>query len=81
MELLLNATAKCEVHAVILFLNGKGIKLVEIHCQLTEVYGQSCTDVKNICKWCREVTAGHTEIHDKERSSRPTISNEAVAKV
>jgi len=38
-------------------------------------------DVKNVRKWCREFTAGRTEIHDEERSGRPSISDETVAKV
>ena len=38
-------------------------------------------DVKNVRKWCREFTAGRTEIHDEERRGRPSISNETVAKV
>lgn len=59
----------------------KGIKPVEIHRQLTEVYGQSCMDVKNVCKWCREFTAGHTEVQNKERSGRPSISDETVVKI
>lgn len=40
------ATIRCEVHAVIRFLNGKGVKLIEIYRQLTEVYIEACTDVK-----------------------------------
>jgi len=81
MELPLAAPARCEVRAVIRFLNAKGVKPIEIHRQLTEVYGESCMDVKNVRKWCREFTAGRTEIHDEERSGRPSISDETVAKV
>ena len=81
MELPLAAPARCEVRAVIRFLNAKGVKPIEIHRQLMEVYGESCMDVKNIRKWCREFTAGRTEIHDEERSGRPSISDETVAKV
>jgi len=81
MELPLDAPARCEVRAVIRFLNAKCVKPIEIHRQLMEVYGDSCKDVKNVCKWCREFTAGHTEIHDEERSGRLSISDETVAKV
>ena len=80
-ELPLAAPARCEVRAVIRFLNAKGVKPIEIHRQLTEGYGESCMDVKNVRKWCREFTAGRTEIHDEERSGRPSISDETVAKV
>jgi len=81
MELPLSAPARCEVRAVIRFLNAKGVKPIEIYRQLTEVYGESYMDVKNFRKWCREFTAGRTEIHDEERSGRPSISDETVAKV
>ena len=54
---------------------------MEIHYQLTEVYGELCMDVKIVRKWCREFTAGCMEIHDEERSRRPSISDETVAKV
>ncbi|XP_023224871.1 uncharacterized protein LOC111625864 [Centruroides sculpturatus] len=57
------------------------VKLIEIHCQLMEVYSESCIDVKNILKWCREFAADHTEIHNEERSRRPSISDETVTKV
>lgn len=38
-------------------------------------------DVKNVRKWCREFTSGLTEIHEKQRGGRPSISDENVAKV
>ena len=81
MELTLAAPARCEVRAVIQFLNAKGVIPIGIHRQLTEVYGESCMDAKNVRKWCREFTAGRTEIHDEERSGRPSISDETAAKV
>ena len=81
MELPLRVTAKCEVRAVIRFLNAKGTEPIEIHRQLTEVYGESCMDVKNVRKWCREFAAGRTEIHDEQRSGRPSISDESVVNV
>lgn len=81
MELPLDVTAKCEVRAVIRFFNAKGVEPIEIHRQLKEVYGESCMDVKNVRKWCREFTAGRTEIHDEQRSGRPSISDETVAMV
>lgn len=77
----MRVTAKCEVRAVIRFLNAKGTEPIEIHRQLTEVYGESCMDVKNVRKWCREFAAGRTEIHDEQRSGRPSISDETVVKV
>ena len=81
MEVLLSTTAKCEVRAVIRFFNAKGNTLIEIHHQLTEVYGESCMDIKNIRKWCREFAFGRTEIHDDKPTGRPSTCNETVTKV
>ncbi|XP_049952831.1 protein GVQW3-like [Schistocerca serialis cubense] len=80
-ELPLDVTAKCELRTVIQFLDAKGTALIEIHHQLTEVFGELCMNVKNVRMWCREFAAGRTEIHDQQRSGRPTISEETVLKV
>ena len=68
MEVPLSATAKCDVRAVTRFLNAKSNAPIEIHHQLTEVYGESWMDIKNIRKWCREFAFGRTEIHDEKPS-------------
>uniref|UniRef100_A0A0L8HBL5 Mos1 transposase HTH domain-containing protein n=1 Tax=Octopus bimaculoides TaxID=37653 RepID=A0A0L8HBL5_OCTBM len=75
-ELSINAITKCEVRTVIRFLNTKSIKPIEIHHLLTEVYGESCMDVKNAHKW-----SSHTEINDEEGSRQPSISDTTVMKV
>ncbi|XP_025416568.1 histone-lysine N-methyltransferase SETMAR-like [Sipha flava] len=31
--------------------------------------------LKNVRKWCREFSGGRTEIHDEQRSGRPSISD------
>ena len=50
MEVPLCTTVKCEVRTVIWFLIAEGNTPIEIHHQLTEVYGESCMDIKNIQK-------------------------------
>jgi hypothetical protein len=81
MELPITTTAECEICAVIRLLNAKGTKPIEIHRQLVEVYGESCMDIKNVRKWCREFESGRTAIHDEERTGRPSLSDETVAKI
>ena len=76
MELLLAAPARCEVRAVIRFLIAKGVK-PQIHRQLTEMYGESCMNVKNVRKCCREFTAGRTEIHDEKAGDRQFPTRES----
>jgi transposase len=34
-----------------------------------------------MCKWCREFKDGRTNVHDEQRSGRPSVSDETIAKV
>ena len=81
MKLLLSTTVKCKVHAIIRFLNAIGNTPIEIHHQLTEVYDESCMDIKSIRKWCWEFAFGRTEIHDEKQSGRPSTCKDTIAKV
>jgi len=81
MDAMLAAPAKCELRAVIRFLNFKGKTPIEIHRELVSCYGAQCMDIKNVRKWCREFTGGRTNVHDEPRAGRPSISDETVAKV
>jgi transposase len=31
---------------------------------------------KNVTKWCREFSEGRTDVHDKQRSGRPSLTSE-----
>lgn len=81
MELPIASTARCEIRAVIRFLNAKRVSPIDIHRQLIEVYGENCMSVQHVRKWCREFSEGRTEIHDENRSGRPSVSDEVVEKV
>lgn len=76
-----SVTAKCELRAVIRFLNAKNVEPVNIHRQLCEIYGENCMSVQQVRFWCREFTNGRTDVHDEQRSGRPSLSDEVVAKV
>ena len=81
MELPLASPARCELRAVICFSSAKCTTPIDIHRQLCEVYGPQCIDVKNVQKWVREFMYGQTDIHDVQRSGRPLILAETIAKV
>lgn len=81
MKVPIAAPAKCELRSVIKFLHAKKVVPIEIHRQLEEVYGPKCMDVKNVRKWCREFSAGRLNVHDEERSGRPSHTDETVRKV
>ncbi|KAJ4430019.1 hypothetical protein ANN_22227 [Periplaneta americana] len=51
-----------------------------IHLEITAVYGNIMSD-RTVRRWCREFRDGRTNIHDEERSGRPSVMNdEPIAK-
>jgi len=81
MELPIAVAATCEIRSVIRFLHAKRVPPIDIHRQLTEVYGEKCISVQHVRKWCREFSEGRTEVHDEQRSGRPSVSDDVVDKV
>jgi hypothetical protein len=77
MAVPIQSPAKCEVCSVIRFLNAKGERPVEIHKQIVAVYGK-IMNRQHVTKWCREFSEGRTDVHNEQRSGRPSlISDEA----
>jgi transposase len=68
--------AKCEVRSVIEFLNTKGERPAEIHKQ---IYGD-VMNWQNVTKWWREFSEGRTDVHDEQRSSRPSLISDDLQK-
>src|SRR5215469_6534435 len=68
----IQSTPKCEVRSVIRFLNAKGERPAEIHKQIVAVYG-NVMNQQNVTKWCREFSEGRTDVHDKQKSGRPSL--------
>ena len=68
----IQSPAKCEVRSVIQFLNVKGERLAEIHKQIAAVYGK-VVNRQNVTKWCHEFSEGRTDVHDEQRSGRPSF--------
>jgi transposase len=74
--------AKCEVRAVIRFLTAKQYSAAAIHRQLCAVYGPSVMSEGVVREWVRSFKGGRTNIHDKDRSGRPSVvTNELVQKI
>jgi hypothetical protein len=68
----IQSPAKCEVRSVIRFLNTKDEGTAEIHKQIVVVYG-NVMNRQNVTKWCRELSEGRTDVHDEQRSGRPSL--------
>jgi len=82
MSAAIESYASCEVRAVIRFLCAKNHKPIEIYRQICEVYGQGVMSEGRVRQWCIDFKNGRTNIHNEERSGRPTVvTDELVAKI
>jgi transposase len=68
--------ADCEVRSVIRFLNAQNVRAIDIHRQLTAEYGEGVMNESSVRKWCRMFNEGRTNVHDGERSGRPSLITE-----
>jgi hypothetical protein len=68
----IQSPAKCEMRSVIRFLNAKCERPAEIHKQIVAVYGK-VMNWQNVTKWCREFSEGRTDVHNEQRSGRPSL--------
>ena len=77
----IDVAADCEIRGVIRFLNHLNVKPVEIHRQLVAVYGENVMNERNVRKWCERFrNTKRVNVHDEERSGRPSIINEDLLK-
>ncbi|KAJ4445411.1 hypothetical protein ANN_07216 [Periplaneta americana] len=68
----------CEVRAVIRFLHAKSLNAAEIHRQLCVVYGPNVMSQRKVSSWCKQFSEGRTNVHDEERSGRPSIVSDDI---
>jgi transposase len=68
----IESPAKCEVRSIIRFLDTKGVRPAKVHKQIVAVYG-TVMNRQNVTKWCSEFSKGRTDVHDEQRSSRPSL--------
>jgi transposase len=45
----------------------------EMRCELCAVYGKNVMSERTIRQWCRMFKDGQTDVHDEERSGRPSV--------
>jgi hypothetical protein len=64
--------AKYEVRSIIRFLKAKFERPAEIHKRNVALYG-NVMNRQNVTKWCHELSEGRTDVHDEQRSSRPSL--------
>jgi len=73
----IQSPSKYEVRSVTRFLNAKGERPVEIHKTIVAVYG-NVMNGQNVTKWCREFSEGRTDVHDEQRSGRPSLISDDI---
>ena len=78
MNALISNPADCEVRGVIRFLQAENVRPCEIHQRLVVVYGEHVTNVASVRKWCIMFTNGQTDVHDAEKSGRPSVITDAL---
>ena len=76
----IQSPAKCEVRSVIRSLNAKGERPAEIHKQIVAVCG-NVMNWQNATKWCREFSKGRADVHDEQRSGRPSLISDILLQV
>ena len=64
--------AKCKVRSVIRFLEAKCELSGEIHKRIVAVHG-NVMNRQNVTKWCRQFSEGRTDVHEEQRSGRPSL--------
>ena len=70
--------ADCEVRGVIRFLQVENFRPSEIHLRLVAVYGEHVMNAASVRKWCTMFRNGRTDVHDTERSGRPSVITDAM---
>jgi len=70
--------ADCEVRGVIRFLQAENVRPSEIQRRFIAVHGEHVMNAASVPKWCTMFTNGRTDVHDAQRSGRPSVIIEAL---
>ncbi|KAG8222726.1 hypothetical protein J437_LFUL008121 [Ladona fulva] len=74
--------AKCKVRAVIRVFTAKQYSAAAIHRELCAVYGPNVMSEGVVHEWVRLFKSGRENIHDEERSGRPSlVTDELIQKI
>ena len=66
------------MRSVICFLQAENVRPSEIHRRLVAVYGEHVMNAASVRKWCTVFRNGRTDVHDAERSGRPSVITDAL---
>lgn len=74
----IETVSNCEQRAVIRFLRAENVAPAAIHRRLKNVYGNNAMSRVHVWEWCSRFKEGQTNVHDEERSGRPSIITEQL---
>ena len=78
MNALISNPTDCEVRGVIWFLQAENVRPCEIHQRLVAVFGEHVMNAASVRKRCIMLTNGRTDVHDAEKSGRPSVITDAL---
>ena len=78
MNVPISNPADCEGRGVIRFLQPENVRPSEIRRRLIAVYGEHVMNAASVRKWRTMFTNGRTDVHDVERSGRPSVITDAL---
>ncbi|GFS63282.1 mariner Mos1 transposase [Trichonephila clavipes] len=70
---MIESPTKCEIRSVICFLTPRNMLAADIHHQITKIYGTEAMSGSKVRKWVGKFKDGQTNVHDEERSGRPSL--------
>jgi hypothetical protein len=73
MSVKIENPASCEIWSVIIFLNAKNVRPVEIYRHVCEVYGENAMGDGMVRRWCRMFSEGKMNVHNDDWSGRPSL--------
>jgi transposase len=69
----IQSPAKCEVRSVVQFLNAKGKNVQQKFTNKLLLFMVILLNLQNVTKWCREFFKRRADVHDEQRSGRPSL--------
>ncbi|KFM74683.1 hypothetical protein X975_23290, partial [Stegodyphus mimosarum] len=78
MAVAIDSPAKCELRAVIRFLQAEGNSAAEIHRRMSRVYGDSFMSDCVVREWCRKFKDGRTDVHDEGSQRCKSVATDDI---
>uniref|UniRef100_A0A6P7H3M8 Protein GVQW3-like n=1 Tax=Diabrotica virgifera virgifera TaxID=50390 RepID=A0A6P7H3M8_DIAVI len=82
MAATISSPAKCELRAVIRFLQAEGNSAAAIHRRMCQEYGEGFMSDGVVREWCRKFKEGRNDVHDEGGQGRNSVvTDELVQRV